>query len=433
MTRFGTISLLSLIVFFSGITPAAAGTGDLQVTCEPGVRIFVDNTFKGVSKESDGGLFIPDLTPGPHTVKVLKKGFYTYEKSVEIKEFEAVEVVVKFTEPPAKVIPLSPAPESSEVTAPVGALELRSAPMGATVLIDGEKKTEKTDLRIENIRAGQHTITFQRDTQELSGTFAVQPDKTLALKADFKNNVIVNITALKKSARDKERAQQPKELKPAASTEKTVTQPAGAEAKGPQPATAAGPAAVPPAGAAATGPGSAAIETTKPYGELLVEMTVSRASGPSYRDSLLVTFPDQSAPRDSLLAPDFLRTKDKGGAVKFQTDSNGRIIAAQTILTPRQDAGPVSQTSTYQVIVKEGSYNLAIDRKRWKIDFYSDRKIYEKASRETIAIKRGERLRVKVQFTPDKEENLNLALEKSYEAVGKNFNSDVDSLLKKNR
>ncbi|HEY6010820.1 MAG TPA: PEGA domain-containing protein [Nitrospirota bacterium] len=410
MNRFG-ISLLLLTVFLSCTTPAFAGMGDLQVTCEPGLRVFVDNVFKGISNESEGGLFISDLPPGPHTVKVIKKGLQPFEKAIMVKEFVAVEVVAKFSAAPEKVVPLPP--ERGEVAAPTGALALRSAPMGASVSIDGEKKTGKTDLRIENVKAGRHEISFQRDNQNLSGAFVVEPDKTLELKADFKNGMIVNISELKKSELEKGKARpEAKEEKAPPPVKDAVREPQQAKAEGkggpvPQPVIIS--------------------EAAKSYGELYLEVFVSRETPTFYRDSLVADFPDRAIPADHLLDSHFTDTRGLGDDIKYQAAPAGRSISCSNVIAPQQ--GHIAKTNAVSVSVKEGSYTMSVSRKRWKVDFFSDHSIFNKAAQENIVIKRGARLHIKIRYAPDKDEKY--SIEKTYETIGSKFFENVDLLLLK--
>ncbi len=425
MNKLSAIWFLWIIVFLSGLTPASAGTGDLQVTCEPGVRIFIDSNFKGVSKESEGGLFISDLTPGAHTLKVIKKGFDAYEGKVVIKEFEAVEVKVKFTEPAQKIIQVSP--ERGEATARVGVLELRSAPMGASVFIDGEKKPGKTDMRIENIRVGQHEISFKRENQNLSGVFTIVPDEPLILKADFKNSVILNISELKKNELEKEKNRleenERKRLKaaegrqPPVKTEGLAQLQLKEEKKGQQTEQ------------------QGISEAAKPYGELYLEVAVTReASSPPYRDYFFVKFPDKSVPHDDLLDPHFRNSgRDDGGddSIRYLSDSTGRALSVLVISSSRQIQGQEFMGKAINAIVKEGNYSLYISRKRWAVSFTTDKRMPEKEASENIVIKRGNKLHVKLRYTVDKSEDFHYAIERSYEAPSKNFYENVSSLLKK--
>ncbi len=447
MNKLSAIWLLGIMVFFSGHTPVSAGTGDLQVTCESGVRIFIDDDFMGVSKGSEGGLFISDLTPGAHTLKVIKKGFDAYKGEVVIKEFEAVEVKIKFTKIAEKIIQVSP--ESGEAAAQVGVLELRSAPMGAAVFVDGEKKSGKTDMRIENIGVGQHTISFTREGQNLSGEFIIVPDGPLVLKADFKNGVISNISELKKNELEKERKrlkaaevrqpqgkteelekqqlkgeEQGQQIKaaevrqPLGKTEELGKQQMKGEEKGQQTEQ------------------PVISEAAKPYGELCLEVAVIReASSPSYRDHFFVKFPNNSIPNDDLLDPHFRnsdRTDEKEG-VRYLSDSTGRVLSSLIVSRPRQPQGREFKGNAINAIVKEGNYTLYISRKRWEVSFTSDKKMPDKEAVENIVIKRGSTLHVKLRYTIDKNrsDEFNYAIERSDEALSKNFNEKFLSSLKK--
>lgn len=432
MNKLSAMWLLWIIVFFSGPTPVFAGTGDLQVTCEPGVRVFIDNNFRGISKESEGGLFISDLTPGAHSLKVIKKGFDAYEGEVVIKEFEAVEIKVKFTEPAQKIIQLSP--EKGEATARVGVLELRSAPMGAFVFIDGEKKTGKTDMRIENIRVGQHEISFKRENQSLSGVFTIVPDEPLVLKADFKNGIISNISELKKSALEKEKNRleetERKRLKEAEEKQSQVK----TETPGQPQAKTEAPGQDKKSEEKKQGAEQQGInEAAKPYGELYLEVAVTReALSPSYRDYFLVKFPDKSVPNDDLLDPHFRNPgRDDGGGIQYLSDSTGRALSFLMVNSPQKTQKPEFNGKAINAVVKEGNYNLYLSRKRWEVSFLSDKKMPDKEAMENIVIKRGYKLHVKLRYTIDKSDNFNYAIERSYEALSKNFYENVLSLLKK--
>lgn len=57
----------------------------LQVVCEPGVQIFLDDTFKGTTNWADGGLNIK-VSPGSYEVKALKEGFTPQETKISLRK-----------------------------------------------------------------------------------------------------------------------------------------------------------------------------------------------------------------------------------------------------------------------------------------------------------------------------------------------------------
>jgi hypothetical protein len=181
---------------------AIGATGDLQVTCEPDVKIYIDNEYKGITNEFEDGLAI-ELSSGKHTLKAVKKGYEPFIKEFTIQEYKGTKIEVTFKEVSENIYQISP--ESGETSAQVGTIELRSIPMGAIVYIDGEKKQGKTDMGIKGVKAGQHKILFQKGENNLSGVFKLEPSNILKLKADFKEGKIINISSIEKTEREKQR------------------------------------------------------------------------------------------------------------------------------------------------------------------------------------------------------------------------------------
>ncbi|TAN41013.1 MAG: PEGA domain-containing protein [Nitrospirae bacterium] len=196
MRTFILLARCFLLILFLFST-ATAGTGDLQVTCESGVKIYVDGKYKGTTNAADGGLAIDNLAPGQHTLKAVKQGYEPFIKNFNIQEYKGTKIEVNFKDVGENIYQLRP--ESGETTVQVGTIELMSLPMGATVFIDGEKKQGKTDMGIRNIKAGQRKVTFERANQRLAGTFTLDPNEVLKLKADFKKGKIINISDLEKA------------------------------------------------------------------------------------------------------------------------------------------------------------------------------------------------------------------------------------------
>ncbi len=50
--------LSTLFCLLTAISCLAGTSGDIQITCEPGARIWLDNVFKGKSSADENGLFI---------------------------------------------------------------------------------------------------------------------------------------------------------------------------------------------------------------------------------------------------------------------------------------------------------------------------------------------------------------------------------------
>ncbi|MBK9191355.1 MAG: hypothetical protein IPM77_07480 [Crocinitomicaceae bacterium] len=76
-----------VILYFSlfGIFFTFAQTGTLQIYCEEGVSIYINDQFKGKTKAEMSGLLVEDLMPGEFSVRAYKQGFLSETKTVVIE------------------------------------------------------------------------------------------------------------------------------------------------------------------------------------------------------------------------------------------------------------------------------------------------------------------------------------------------------------
>ena len=88
------------------------------------------------------------------------------------------------------VFPLIAAAE--EQSGKVGTIEVSSSLIGTRVYVDDTYKGD-TDIFIDKVTVGQHTITCRQGSQTVSDTFTISEGETLKLKALFESGKIVNI------------------------------------------------------------------------------------------------------------------------------------------------------------------------------------------------------------------------------------------------
>ena len=121
-----------------GTRPSAPQTGSLAVSSNiPGAQITVD----GKTDPSWVTPFtIPGLTPGNHSVLVVKEGFAVVQRNVVID-------------------PRSPVTLSLDLAAPSGEINIVTTPPGIDVLIDGQA-AGKTPVQ-KAAKVGKHTFTLQ--------------------------------------------------------------------------------------------------------------------------------------------------------------------------------------------------------------------------------------------------------------------------------
>jgi len=178
-------SLHWLCVVFVVSVSTVSLAGDIQVSCEPNLRIYLDGKLLGVSIEKEDGLFLRDVRNGTHTIRVERDGFLP--QSIEVDVADApIEVKVE------KLLPdLMPKPESTPEVTPikrqVGTLLITSAPQNCTVEIDGKAEAKAIpELLIDGLAVGEHWVTFSKEGyQPISGTVRLHPGGEVGVRGDL--------------------------------------------------------------------------------------------------------------------------------------------------------------------------------------------------------------------------------------------------------
>jgi hypothetical protein len=172
------------LLLVMGVT-ATSFAGDIQVLCEPGLRVYVDGVLAGTSSPREDGLFLESVPQGAHVVRVEKDGFVPQSFRVEVSS-RPVEVKVE------AFAPQPPAAQemravSAEVKQPTGNLLVTSAPQNCVVEVDGKAETKSTPvLLLEGLAQGEHTISFSKPGYErISGTVKVQPGVEVGVRGDL--------------------------------------------------------------------------------------------------------------------------------------------------------------------------------------------------------------------------------------------------------
>jgi len=164
---------------------ATSFAADIQVTCEPALRVYLDGKLVGTSSSRDDGLFLADVPAGAHTVRVEKDGFVAQGFQVEVRELPIEVKAGEFS--PIPVIPDGRATAVAKVQQAVGNLLVTSAPQNCIVEIDGNPQTKSVPLlHIEGLAAGEHQISFSKPGYErISGVVEIQPGAEVTVRGDL--------------------------------------------------------------------------------------------------------------------------------------------------------------------------------------------------------------------------------------------------------
>jgi hypothetical protein len=169
------------------VTSAAAVSfaADIQVICEPGLRVYLDGTLQGIASAREDGVFVSNVKSGTHTLRVEKDGFTPQSYTVEVAG-APIEIKV------GEFIPVKPMPQDQqtgtvELRQVAGRLRVTSAPQNCVVEIDGRTETKNAPLLvIEGLAAGEHPIAFSRPGYErISGLVTIRPGAEVSVRGDL--------------------------------------------------------------------------------------------------------------------------------------------------------------------------------------------------------------------------------------------------------
>lgn len=87
------------------LSAVAEETGNLQITCKPGIQIYIDDQIAGITTEQDGGLLEHGITAGIHKVRGENAGFVPSEFEVSIRAGETKQIKIGKDGAPMVLIP----------------------------------------------------------------------------------------------------------------------------------------------------------------------------------------------------------------------------------------------------------------------------------------------------------------------------------------
>ena len=186
---------LVLLIACLGIAVSVAAD-DLRITCGPGLKIFLDGEFVGVSIPKYDGKYLDGLSTGKHTIRVEDVGFSPKEFSVIVGPIPTQVVIGDLV--PEKTISK---PESENenlggvedvlIGGPVGTVEISSNPQRCTVLIAGhEVLKQEPIMKIPGVPAGDHELRFECEGAVLSGKVMVDADEITRITANILENQV---------------------------------------------------------------------------------------------------------------------------------------------------------------------------------------------------------------------------------------------------
>lgn len=176
------------IITLGQATNASGLSGSIQITTEPGVKIWLNEAFYGDTNFFENGLFINNVPVGTNSIKAVKFGFQSLVEQIEVIEGQTTELVVVLsaisnesqqhgTKKTTYLFKKNDAP----------AILLQSIPLHAEVFID-EVRLGETDMEYQAAQVGKHNLRFVYKKLELSTSISLEEGDSISVLADFKEN-----------------------------------------------------------------------------------------------------------------------------------------------------------------------------------------------------------------------------------------------------
>ena len=160
------VSFLLLLISLMCLFTFGQGVGYIQIKCEPGAMVFLDNNLVGNTSSELAGLILQDVPTGSHQIKIIKEGFEPQSVKIDLKVNEIYVYEVKEFIPKLDVTQKGEA-DTDTIKQRVGSLLIETIPIDCIIEIPklnineehyGDK-TKKT-WEISKIPVGNYRLYF---------------------------------------------------------------------------------------------------------------------------------------------------------------------------------------------------------------------------------------------------------------------------------
>ena len=169
--------------------------GEIQITCKPGLRVYLDGNFMGISCEEEDGKYLANISPGVYIIRVEKSGFAPHTQRLTVHSNSIHEIKVPELNPTISVRDENDDSGGSLVRL-VGELTVTSAPFKCRIVFLGETYDKTSNAKIfGNIPVGEYPISISRSGKTLKAKIKIDNDQMREIKADFLDQMkIIDLT-----------------------------------------------------------------------------------------------------------------------------------------------------------------------------------------------------------------------------------------------
>lgn len=176
------ILFLTNIVLFSCFVWAQ---GDLQIYCESGVKILINQKYVGTTDAKYSGLYIENISVGNIEITAIKKGYKEVKITKKIEDRKTASVTIKFTEKAVETENISNG-NFVEIGNKTSSVEVRTVPVGAKLFLNSESKGNiKTGILVKNLSENEYEFKYVMNNQKMIHKLKIDANKKYFIKANF--------------------------------------------------------------------------------------------------------------------------------------------------------------------------------------------------------------------------------------------------------
>ena len=192
-------SLLILLLNLMCICIFSQDVGYIQIKCEPGAMVLLDDNFVGNTSSELGGLILQDVPAGSYTIKIVKEGFQPQSVRVNLKANEIYVYEVKEFIPKVDVKQAGEA-DTDIIRQKVGSLLIETIPVDCIIeipklYIDKDNQGNKTlkTWQIPSIPVGNYKVNFISLGKKVEYSFEIEEGSKKHLLINIIKNEVKEI------------------------------------------------------------------------------------------------------------------------------------------------------------------------------------------------------------------------------------------------
>lgn len=171
-------AILPLLFLIAGLS-AFSQNAYIEIDSDPGIKIYLDGKYVGITKAETPALIITGVKPGSHIIKAVLEGFQPQEKTVVLAPGQVLPHILSPFEARIR-IRQEGITESQTLELRTGNLKIQSLPISIKISIPGlVSNSDKTndEWYADDVPIGSYTATFEWQGRSMEERILIQENK----------------------------------------------------------------------------------------------------------------------------------------------------------------------------------------------------------------------------------------------------------------